>query len=693
MLRRALNIPLIVLLVFASILVPRPAEAMTAEEYFTKSDSFVSDYRWANGTSWGSGQRPKISDYESYGCFAYGVDFAKYMYNVRTYTSGSVYYSASEIRTGDVIRIDWGSSQHTVVVLERNGNTLRTAEGNINGRVRVNDAGYTISGNGVIASWNQYASFRHGYHFDTGGATTREAAVPSNPAYRNGSVTTVPTQVTYLMIPACASGKGVSRVNAATGNGTRFNIWDMAENNESWQFSFVALNDGTYAIAAGDTGKYLHVNAGEKKNGTPIVLWDGFGNDNSSWWVERNDDGSYSFRNRGTDRYLDVTAASNLSGTLIEQWEGNGSSAQKFWLDEPSLPKDDDSAWHRVSGGQRYETMALVIEKGFDQSDWAVVASGEDFPDALVASTLAGSKDCPIILTQSYDLSNDASSQLRRLEVQHVLVVGGPAAVSDYAVSQMSDMGIECTRIAGYDRQSTSLLAFDDVTDITQSDTVVVASGQQFPDALSIAPWCYANAAPILLTGSDRCLSDEQVQAVQDAEQVERIVIVGGPGAVSETDVRSQLGDTYEYVILAGADRYETSARISVWEMDEGMGITNLVVASGEAFPDALAGSALCGVSNSVLVLVPSSGSTMKAVDTAVRNGGVGTIRYACVLGGKSAVGDAVLKYCRALGGWSGAADDPDTAGDNNPVAGDNNPTTGDDSPVDPTPSDGYVDM
>ena len=310
---------------------------MTAEEYFAKSDAFISDYRWANGTSWGSGQRPKISDYESYGCYAYGVDFARYMYNVaRTYTEGEVYYSASQIRTGDVIRIDWGSSQHTVVVLERKGTTLRTAEGNINGKVRVSDAGYTISGNGVIASWGQYASFRHGYHFNTGGAATREEVFVPNPTWRNGTVTRVPSGVTYLLIPVCAPNMGVSRCYASYENGTRLNIWPTVAENESWQFRFTAQTDGTYGIQAGDTGKYLHVdlNAGTRGNGARVVLWDGYGSDNSSWWVEDNGDGTYSFRNRGTDRYFDVTGGLNEMGTMIEQWEGNSTNAQKFRLVE-----------------------------------------------------------------------------------------------------------------------------------------------------------------------------------------------------------------------------------------------------------------------------------------------------------------------------------------------------------------------
>ena len=144
----------------------------------------------------------------------------------------------------------------------------------------------------------------------------------------------LPTGVTFLLLPECAPDKGVSRIYASHDNGTRLNTWPTVATHESWQFRFVAQDDGTYAIEAGDTGKYLHVLAGVRANGTAVVLWEGHGNDNSSWWAEDNGDGTYSFRNRGTDRYLDVTGASGETGTLIEQWEGNGSSAQRFRLEE-----------------------------------------------------------------------------------------------------------------------------------------------------------------------------------------------------------------------------------------------------------------------------------------------------------------------------------------------------------------------
>ena len=110
-------------------LFPKPAQAMTAAEYFLKSDAFISDARWKNGITWNGSQMPKLSTWPSYGCYAYACDFSMYMYGKRRYEDGTRFTNVNDIRTGDVVRI----SGHTFAVLERIGNDLRTAEGNYGG--------------------------------------------------------------------------------------------------------------------------------------------------------------------------------------------------------------------------------------------------------------------------------------------------------------------------------------------------------------------------------------------------------------------------------------------------------------------------------------------------------------------------------------------------------------------------------
>ena len=103
------------------------------------------------------------------------------------------------------------------------------------------------------------------------------------------------------------------------------------------------------------------------------------------------------------------------------------------------------SSFTRLFGETRYETMSRIIQTAFpDHSDYAVLASGDNFPDALAASSLAGALHAPIILTSSSTLSDEARSEIQRLNVKTVAIVGGPFAVSaavEHQVAQITSGG------------------------------------------------------------------------------------------------------------------------------------------------------------------------------------------------------------------------------------------------------------
>ncbi|MDP4179169.1 MAG: cell wall-binding repeat-containing protein, partial [Bacillota bacterium] len=85
----------------------------------------------------------------------------------------------------------------------------------------------------------------------------------------------------------------------------------------------------------------------------------------------------------------------------------------------------------RIYGTDRFETAAKIADKGWTTtSDYAVIATGEDYPDALCASPLAKKYNAPIILTETNKLSDSAQKELKRLSVKTVFIVGGTGVVS-----------------------------------------------------------------------------------------------------------------------------------------------------------------------------------------------------------------------------------------------------------------------
>lgn len=138
------------------------AKATAPSSYTNKINAFISDARWKNGVSWNGYQTPKLSGYSSKGCCAYTSDFAAYVWGKSSFRDGIKYSGTANIKAGDIIYVtketNTSFNQHWFVVLERNGNTLKTAEGNCSYKVRISSTAYTVSG--IAGSYTTFT----GYH-------------------------------------------------------------------------------------------------------------------------------------------------------------------------------------------------------------------------------------------------------------------------------------------------------------------------------------------------------------------------------------------------------------------------------------------------------------------------------------------------------------------------------------------------
>jgi hypothetical protein len=115
--------------------------------------------------------------------------------------------------------------------------------------------------------------------------------------------------------------------------------------------------------------------------------------------------------------------------------------------------------WSRIAGQNRYETAAAIVGAGFDKSVAVVVASGENYPDALAASALAGVLSAPVVLTAHGMLTQESSARIESLGATTALVVGGTSAVSGSVFEQLSKMGLKTMRVEGSTRCNTAVAA------------------------------------------------------------------------------------------------------------------------------------------------------------------------------------------------------------------------------------------
>jgi len=185
----------------------------------------------------------------------------------------------------------------------------------------------------------------------------------------------------------------------------------------------------------------------------------------------------------------------------------------------------------RIGGADRYETAAALSRTRFAPGvPVAYLTSGSKFPDALSAAPQAALGDAPILLAPGNDsLPAAVVAELKRLKPEVVHIIGG-GVVGPRAHAQLDALVAGDTIVhSGPDRYATSAM-LSDWFDYGVS-VAYVANGTDFPDALAGGPVAGIGSGPVLLTERDR-LPPKVAEALRHLRP-DRIVILGGPGAVS----------------------------------------------------------------------------------------------------------------------------------------------------------------
>lgn len=211
---------------------------------------------------------------------------------------------------------------------------------------------------------------------------------------------------------------------------------------------------------------------------------------------------------------------------------------------EAGLAADHDVA--RLAGADRYETAARIAREavqlagGLGTSEGrttVLIASGETSADALTASPTAYRSGLPVLLVTRDTLPSATAAALGELRPQAALVLGGEQAVSAAVRDQIAGRGIVVTRVGGLTRLETSerFGAYAAQRLAQTGETVVLARGDTFPDALTGGPLAGGMAAPILLTQSPTVLGvpAERYLAAR-CGQVSTVHGLGGTAAVSD---------------------------------------------------------------------------------------------------------------------------------------------------------------
>jgi putative cell wall-binding protein len=258
-----------------------------------------------------------------------------------------------------------------------------------------------------------------------------------------------------------------------------------------------------------------------------------------------------------------------------------------------------------IAGSDRYNTAVAISQAGFPATANIVfIATGAGFADALSAAPVAAKLGGPLLLTPAESLPTSVKSEIQRLAPQKIVIVGGPAAVSPSVETALDALAPTVQRIGGADRYAVARAvnaAFFGTGGIPE---LYIATGADFPDALSAAAAAGAHSSAVLIVPGAASQLDAATMSAIGSLHPAAIRIVGGTAAVT-AGIAAQLGGQAASVTrVDGTDRYNTSQAVN---RDAFAAAAHIYVASGIAFPDALAGAVLASRQAGPLYVNPTS--------------------------------------------------------------------------------------
>ncbi|MGD8168575.1 cell wall-binding repeat-containing protein [Herbiconiux sp. P16] len=247
----------------------------------------------------------------------------------------------------------------------------------------------------------------------------------------------------------------------------------------------------------------------------------------------------------------------------------------------------------RVAGADRFEVAVNISKLAYPgTADIVFVATGGNYPDALSAGPAAAHLGGPLLLTATESLVPNVANEIKRLNPKEIVVVGGVNSISNGTFDQLKTLQTNIVRIGGADRYEASRNLVTFSFGKTGASTAYVATGANFPDALSAGAAAATMSGPVLLVNGGSLALDPSTKNTLTSLGVKNIVVAGGPNSVSPT-LENDLAKIGWVVRDGGTDRFAASVAINQRAFPTA---SRAFLATGLNFPDALAGSAWAGL-------------------------------------------------------------------------------------------------
>jgi putative cell wall-binding protein len=264
----------------------------------------------------------------------------------------------------------------------------------------------------------------------------------------------------------------------------------------------------------------------------------------------------------------------------------------------------------RITGENRYETSANISSE-FSNSivQNIIIASGNNFPDALSGSVLSKNLNAPILLVdKTIETSSNSINYIKSHLTKNgtIYILGGNGSVNESFLDYFKSLDYNVKRLGGINRFDTNktIVSF---MNVEKGTPVIVVNGYGFADALGISSTAASKGYPILMIDKTNLPSESKDMLKKILPS--KVFVIGGEGSLNNSvidELKNQVPslDNNSIVRISGSSRYETSLNVcKYFNLDA----DSAIVVSGKNFPDALSGSALAAKLNAPIILTDGS--------------------------------------------------------------------------------------
>ena len=426
--------------------------------------------------------------------------------------------------------------------------------------------------------------------------------------------------------------------------------WGLPDSLTTWTIPRVAKRIGKGELKPGDV--LLNNDGGALRH---VVIFGGWANAEKTSYIGYEENGPLGRAVRRVIPYPFFFAKSKFKPWRFTGiTEGGPAVAGPVAAAAPAAPVTPPGRYiDSLRGADHYLTAVRTSKRSFKKADTVVVASGENQADALVAASLAGASDAPLLLVGPKKLHAEVAAEIRRLGAREILIVGSHAAVSPQVGEELKRIA-PVGRLTGVDRfQTAQVVAKETVRRLEANPekdydgSVLIVSANRPEDALAATPLAASKGWPLLFSGRDDLTP--ATRATIRGKGLTRAVILGSGSAV-RPNVAAELAKLTGSPVerLGGSDPYAASAAIAAYAAKNGHDMKNAAIVTNASHTDAIAAGVAQGADGSVLLVTRRDQlSTPVSRTLGEKAKGMGKVR---VIGGtmQGQVRDAIVKKLSA---------------------------------------------